>query len=176
MCDSRYKSFPSFNQATGKSHLLLLYPPAELEESQRKCPPCWYKFANTFLIWECCPLWLKIKHIVYLIVMDPFVDLAITICIVLNTLFMAMEHDPMTPHFQDVLATGNLVRCCSSPSLFFQPYFLIFSLSLLFLLSPPTRCSYFSGVRKALQIHLAPPPSPQTDSSSHNSGCALSIN
>uniref|UniRef100_A0A3B3BNU6 Sodium channel protein n=1 Tax=Oryzias melastigma TaxID=30732 RepID=A0A3B3BNU6_ORYME len=81
----------------------------ELEESQRKCPPCWYKFANIFLIWECCPIWLKIKHIVYLIVMDPFVDLAITICIVLNTLFMAMEHYPMTPHFEGVLSVGNLV-------------------------------------------------------------------
>uniref|UniRef100_A0A8C8DUM5 Sodium channel protein n=1 Tax=Oryzias sinensis TaxID=183150 RepID=A0A8C8DUM5_9TELE len=81
----------------------------ELEESQRKCPPCWYKFANIFLIWECCPIWLKIKHIVYLIVMDPFVDLAITICIVLNTLFMAMEHYPMTKHFEDVLSVGNLV-------------------------------------------------------------------
>nr|XP_023646431.1 sodium channel protein type 8 subunit alpha-like isoform X1 [Paramormyrops kingsleyae] len=81
----------------------------ELEESQRKCPPCWYKFANTFLIWECCPVWLKIKEIVNLIVMDPFVDLAITICIVLNTLFMAMEHYPMTPHFAEVLSVGNLV-------------------------------------------------------------------
>uniref|UniRef100_A0A3B3TAC7 Sodium channel protein n=1 Tax=Paramormyrops kingsleyae TaxID=1676925 RepID=A0A3B3TAC7_9TELE len=81
----------------------------ELEESQRKCPPCWYKFANTFLIWECCPVWLKIKEIVNLIVMDPFVDLAITICIVLNTLFMAMEHYPMTPHFESVLSVGNLV-------------------------------------------------------------------
>uniref|UniRef100_A0A3P9IZ03 Sodium channel protein n=1 Tax=Oryzias latipes TaxID=8090 RepID=A0A3P9IZ03_ORYLA len=81
----------------------------ELEESQRKCPPCWYKFANIFLIWECCPIWLKIKHIVYLIVMDPFVDLAITICIVLNTLFMAMEHYPMTEHFEGVLSVGNLV-------------------------------------------------------------------
>lgn len=90
--------------------------PSELEESQRKCPPCWYKFSNMFLIWECCPIWLKIKHIVYLIVMDPFVDLAITMCIVLNTLFMAMEHHPMTPHFEDVLATGNLVRNCSSSS------------------------------------------------------------
>ncbi|XP_065811004.1 sodium channel, voltage gated, type VIII, alpha subunit b isoform X2 [Labrus bergylta] len=81
----------------------------ELEESQRKCPPCWYKFSNTFLIWECCPMWLKIKHIVYCIVMDPFVDLAITICIVLNTLFMAMEHYPMTEQFEGVLTTGNLV-------------------------------------------------------------------
>uniref|UniRef100_W5KB07 Sodium channel protein n=1 Tax=Astyanax mexicanus TaxID=7994 RepID=W5KB07_ASTMX len=81
----------------------------ELEESQRKCPPCWYKFANIFLIWECCPAWLKIKEIVNLIVMDPFVDLAITICIVLNTLFMAMEHYPMTPQFEHVLSVGNLV-------------------------------------------------------------------
>ncbi|XP_048110700.1 LOW QUALITY PROTEIN: sodium channel, voltage gated, type VIII, alpha subunit b [Alosa alosa] len=81
----------------------------ELEESQRKCPPCWYKFANTFLIWECFPLWVKIKEIVNLIVMDPFVDLAITICIVLNTVFMAMEHYPMTPHFEEVLSVGNLV-------------------------------------------------------------------
>ncbi|XP_021421469.1 sodium channel protein type 8 subunit alpha isoform X5 [Oncorhynchus mykiss] len=81
----------------------------ELEESQRSCPPCWYKFSNIFLIWECCPIWLKIKEIVNLIVMDPFVDLAITICIVLNTLFMAMEHYPMTPHFEEVLSVGNLV-------------------------------------------------------------------
>uniref|UniRef100_A0A1A8G0G3 Sodium channel protein n=3 Tax=Nothobranchius korthausae TaxID=1143690 RepID=A0A1A8G0G3_9TELE len=81
----------------------------ELEESQRKCPPCWYKFSNTFLIWECSPVWIKIKEIVNLIVMDPFVDLAITICIVLNTLFMAMEHYPMTTEFEDMLSVGNLV-------------------------------------------------------------------
>uniref|UniRef100_A0A8B9TD40 Sodium channel protein n=1 Tax=Anas platyrhynchos TaxID=8839 RepID=A0A8B9TD40_ANAPL len=81
----------------------------ELEESQRKCPPCWYRFANTFLIWECHPYWIKLKEIVNLIVMDPFVDLAITICIVLNTLFMAMEHHPMTPEFEHVLSVGNLV-------------------------------------------------------------------
>ena len=41
--------------------------------------------------------------------MDPFVDLAITICIVLNTLFMAMEHHPMTDEFKNVLTVGNLV-------------------------------------------------------------------
>ncbi|KAM8933728.1 sodium channel protein type 2 subunit alpha-like isoform 4-T4 [Pelodytes ibericus] len=81
----------------------------ELEESRQKCPPCWYKFANTFLIWDCSEQWLNIKHIVKLVVMDPFVDLAITICIVLNTLFMAMEHFPMTDEFSYVLSAGNLV-------------------------------------------------------------------
>ncbi|XP_064019827.1 sodium channel protein type 1 subunit alpha isoform X6 [Pogoniulus pusillus] len=81
----------------------------ELEESRQKCPPCWYKFANIFLIWDCSPHWLKVKHFVNLVVMDPFVDLAITICIVLNTLFMAMEHYPMTDEFSNVLSVGNLV-------------------------------------------------------------------
>ncbi|KAK2906120.1 hypothetical protein Q8A73_010063 [Channa argus] len=81
----------------------------ELEESRQKCHPCWYKFAQTFLIWECCPTWLKIKSVVKLIVLDPFVDLAITICIVLNTLFMAMEHYPMTNDFSLLLTVGNRV-------------------------------------------------------------------
>uniref|UniRef100_A0A8C3XFB1 Sodium channel protein n=1 Tax=Cyanoderma ruficeps TaxID=181631 RepID=A0A8C3XFB1_9PASS len=80
-----------------------------LEESRQKCPPCWYRFANTFLIWDCWSPWLKVKHVVNLVVMDPFVDLAITICIVLNTLFMAMEHYPMTDQFSSVLSVGNLV-------------------------------------------------------------------
>lgn len=89
---------------------------SELEESRQKCPPCWYRFANTFLIWDCWSPWLKVKHVVNLVVMDPFVDLAITICIVLNTLFMAMEHYPMTEQFSSVLSVGNLVSLCLSYS------------------------------------------------------------
>uniref|UniRef100_A0A8C3EXK0 Sodium channel protein n=1 Tax=Corvus moneduloides TaxID=1196302 RepID=A0A8C3EXK0_CORMO len=81
----------------------------ELAGSRQKCPPRWDKFARTFLIWECCEPWLKVKSVVEFIVMDPFVDLAVTVCIVLNTLFMAMEHYPMTEHFDTVLKIGNLV-------------------------------------------------------------------
>uniref|UniRef100_A0A3Q3ACK4 Sodium channel protein n=3 Tax=Euteleostomi TaxID=117571 RepID=A0A3Q3ACK4_KRYMA len=81
----------------------------ELEEAQRPCPPCWYKFADTFLKWDCCVSWIVFKKWVHFVVMDPFVDLAITICIVLNTLFMAMEHYPMTPEFDSMLSVGNLV-------------------------------------------------------------------
>ncbi|NXG08725.1 SCN2A protein, partial [Sakesphorus luctuosus] len=81
----------------------------ELEGSRQKCPPHWNKFAQTFLIWNCCEPWLKVKSVVEFIVMDPLVDLAITICIVLNTLFMAMEHYPMTKDFENVLKIGNQV-------------------------------------------------------------------
>ncbi|XP_066487470.1 sodium channel protein type 5 subunit alpha-like isoform X4 [Tiliqua scincoides] len=81
----------------------------ELEESQQKCPPCWNHFAVRFLIWDCCPLWLLIKQKVKFIIMDPFSDLTITLCIVMNTLFMAMDHYKMTKEFEEVLNIGNLV-------------------------------------------------------------------
>ncbi|XP_075384987.1 sodium channel protein type 1 subunit alpha isoform X1 [Tenrec ecaudatus] len=100
---------PSQRQRAMSIASILTNTVEELEESRQKCPPCWYKFSNIFLIWDCSPYWLKVKHIVNLVVMDPFVDLAITICIVLNTLFMAMEHYPMTDHFNNVLKVGNLV-------------------------------------------------------------------
>ncbi|NXK73502.1 SCN4A protein, partial [Amazona guildingii] len=81
----------------------------ELEESHQKCPSCWNHFAVKFLIWDCCPLWLLIKKFVKFVVMDPFTDLTITLCIVLNTLFMALEHYKMTKEFDHMLYIGNLV-------------------------------------------------------------------
>ncbi|CAL8322396.1 unnamed protein product [Arctogadus glacialis] len=81
----------------------------ELEESRQKCHPCWISFARRYLIWECCPWWLWVKQWVKFMVMDPFLDLGITICIVLNTLFMALEHYPMTDEFNGMLSVGNLV-------------------------------------------------------------------
>ncbi|KAK9539343.1 hypothetical protein VZT92_004453 [Zoarces viviparus] len=81
----------------------------ELEVSRQKCHPCWYTFAKKYLIWDCCPWWLKLKDWVKFMVMDPFLDLGITICIVLNTLFMALEHYPMTDEFNTMLSVGNLV-------------------------------------------------------------------
>ncbi|XP_013912318.1 PREDICTED: sodium channel protein type 2 subunit alpha [Thamnophis sirtalis] len=104
-----FLSDPTARQRAMSIASILTNTMEELEESRQKCPPCWYKFANMCLIWDCWAPWLKIKHIVNLIVMDPFVDLAITICIVLNTLFMAMEHYPMTQQFNNVLSVGNLV-------------------------------------------------------------------
>uniref|UniRef100_A0A8C8SMQ1 Sodium channel protein n=1 Tax=Pelusios castaneus TaxID=367368 RepID=A0A8C8SMQ1_9SAUR len=81
----------------------------ELEESQQRCPPCWNHFAIKFLIWDCCSLWVLIKKYVKFVVMDPFTDLTITLCIVMNTLFMALEHYKMTKEFDDMLYIGNLV-------------------------------------------------------------------
>uniref|UniRef100_A0A674P4N6 Sodium channel protein n=1 Tax=Takifugu rubripes TaxID=31033 RepID=A0A674P4N6_TAKRU len=79
------------------------------EDDHRLCPPCWYAFANIFLKWDCCGCWRHLKECLYAIVMDPFVDLGITICIILNTVFMAMEHYPMSADFEELLSVGNLV-------------------------------------------------------------------
>uniref|UniRef100_A0AAZ1X395 Ion transport domain-containing protein n=1 Tax=Oreochromis aureus TaxID=47969 RepID=A0AAZ1X395_OREAU len=80
-----------------------------LDKAHRPCPPCWYVFADIFLKWNCCGCWRWLKQWLFIIVMDPFVDLTITICIVLNTVFMAMEHYPMTVEFEELLSVGNLV-------------------------------------------------------------------
>ncbi|XP_075299486.1 sodium channel protein type 4 subunit alpha isoform X1 [Opisthocomus hoazin] len=100
---------PGLEKRVGSAVSVVSNTMEELEEAHQKCPSWWYKFAHTFLVWNCCPQWLKLKEFVKLVVMDPFVDLGITICIVLNTLFMAMEHYPMTEEFENVLTVGNLV-------------------------------------------------------------------
>uniref|UniRef100_A0A8C0AQW9 Sodium channel protein n=1 Tax=Buteo japonicus TaxID=224669 RepID=A0A8C0AQW9_9AVES len=81
----------------------------ELEESQRRCPPCLHDFALKYLIWDCSPLWLRIKKKVAAFIKDPFIDLTITVCIVMNTLFMALEHNNMSQNFKSMLNVGNLV-------------------------------------------------------------------
>ncbi|XP_039093102.1 sodium channel protein type 10 subunit alpha isoform X1 [Hyaena hyaena] len=81
----------------------------EFEESERRCPPCLVSLAKKYLIWECCPTWVKLKTLLFGIVTDPFTELTITLCIVVNTLFMAMEHHRMSPDFEAMLQIGNIV-------------------------------------------------------------------
>ncbi|NXB06648.1 SCN5A protein, partial [Cnemophilus loriae] len=81
----------------------------EHEEAQQKCPPRLKNLALKYLIWDCCPLWLRIKEKVAAFIKDPFFDLTITVCIVMNTLFMALEHNNMSPTFKFMLKIGNLV-------------------------------------------------------------------
>lgn len=65
--------------------------------------------AQKYLIWECCPTWVKLKTVLYGLVTDPFAELTITFCIVVNTVFMAMEHHGMSPGFETMLHIGNIV-------------------------------------------------------------------
>ncbi|XP_058643524.1 sodium channel, voltage-gated, type I-like, alpha isoform X2 [Onychostoma macrolepis] len=76
---------------------------------KQKCVEYWFEFAESYLIWDCSPTWLKIKNIVHMVMMDPFADLFITVCIVINTVFMAMEYHPMNDPYVKMLTTANVV-------------------------------------------------------------------
>ncbi|KAA0715440.1 II Sodium channel protein brain [Triplophysa tibetana] len=82
---------------------------AAMQVWKQKCVYWSYEFAENYMIWDCSPAWLRIKNIVHTVVMDPFADLFITICIVINTVFMAMEFYPMDNSFTNLLSTGNQV-------------------------------------------------------------------
>lgn len=62
------------------------------------------------MIWNCCPCWSKLKEFIHMVIMDPFTDLFLTICIILNIYFLALEYYPMSEETNNVLSTGNLVR------------------------------------------------------------------
>ncbi|XP_057655694.1 sodium channel protein 60E isoform X2 [Diorhabda carinulata] len=71
---------------------------------------------------QCCidyDGWLQFQQGLYQIVKDPLFELAITVCIVLNTMFLAMEHHGMSESILRALDIGNKVftsiftfECC----------------------------------------------------------------
>lgn len=65
--------------------------------------------ASKYLVWDCSPQWLCVKKILRTVMTDPFTELAITICIIVNTVFLAMEHHDMDDTFINLLKIGNWV-------------------------------------------------------------------
>merc|ERR1719410_1538839 len=60
----------------------------------------------------CCldyPCWLKTQDILYTIINDTLFDVLVTLCIILNTVFLAIEHHGMSEDLQYVLDLGNKV-------------------------------------------------------------------
>ncbi|XP_071318495.1 sodium channel protein type 4 subunit alpha B-like [Trachinotus anak] len=74
-------------------------------EVHRLCPPR----CLGFLRWNCCGSWQRLKQQLSTFVTNPFFDFGIVICLILNTIFMAMEHYPMSLVFQELLSITNLV-------------------------------------------------------------------
>ena len=61
---------------------------------------------------HCCisyDSWLSFQNALYKIVKDPLFELFITLCIVLNTTFLALEHHGMSETVRSVLDIGNKV-------------------------------------------------------------------
>ncbi|KAL0271720.1 UNVERIFIED_CONTAM: hypothetical protein PYX00_008718 [Menopon gallinae] len=77
--------------------------PSARERALALCATC----IDIFCVWDCCWVWLKFQEFVALIVFDPFVELFITLCIVVNTLFMALDHHDMDRDMERALKSGN---------------------------------------------------------------------
>ncbi|XP_031636806.1 sodium channel protein para isoform X42 [Contarinia nasturtii] len=90
------------------------------------------RMIDMFCVWDCCAPWLKLQSWISFIVFDPFVELFITLCIVINTLFMALDHHDMNRNIERILKTGNyfftatfaieatMKLCAMSPKYYFQ--------------------------------------------------------
>ncbi|XP_053611673.1 sodium channel protein para isoform X7 [Plodia interpunctella] len=74
---------------------------------KEKLLECFMKGIDLFCVWDCCWLWLEFQKYVALLVFDPFVELFITLCIVVNTLFMALDHHDMDRDMEKALKSGN---------------------------------------------------------------------
>ena len=101
---------------------------------------------NLLCFWDCTNIWIKISEVFAFLVFDPFTELFITLCIVVNVIFMALdqyhlEYDwngGMSPALTDTLVNGNY---------FFTAVFAVESFIKLAAMSP----RYFFAVRN-LQI------------------------
>ncbi|XP_040894508.1 sodium channel protein type 4 subunit alpha B-like isoform X2 [Toxotes jaculatrix] len=69
------------------------------------CPPC----CLAVLRWNCCGCWRWLKQRLYTLITNPFFDFGIVVCIVIDCIFFAMEHYPMTEEFAELLSIANLV-------------------------------------------------------------------
>lgn len=61
---------------------------------------------------QCCidyQCWLKFQNSLHSVVRDPLFELLITVCIILNTAFLAVEHHGMSQNIKQTLDIGNKV-------------------------------------------------------------------
>lgn len=88
------------------------FPPEDDEDGptfKDRALECLFKGIDTFCVWECCYPWVRLKGWVSFVVFDPFIELFITLCIVVNTLFMALDHHDMDRDMEKALKSGNYV-------------------------------------------------------------------
>uniref|UniRef100_A0A8C5IIH4 Sodium channel protein n=1 Tax=Junco hyemalis TaxID=40217 RepID=A0A8C5IIH4_JUNHY len=78
-------------------------------KSKLNCPTFWKNFPQKYLIWNCCPFWRAVKEKMKLVIFNPFADLFIVVCIILNTLFLAMEHPGMKDENQKLITLSDKI-------------------------------------------------------------------
>ncbi|XP_035662880.1 sodium channel protein type 4 subunit alpha-like isoform X5 [Branchiostoma floridae] len=81
-------------------------------ETDDEEPPTPLQIAfNVLCGWKCPPCWNVIARISFLFICDPVMELFITLCIIFNTVFMAMDYHDISQNkpFEKTLEVGNYV-------------------------------------------------------------------
>lgn len=94
------------SQSDSSSHYSSDYEKPKLKE---RISICCLKFMDILCVCDCFWCWIRVQELVASVVFDPFMELFITLCIVVNTLFMAMDHHNMDKDLDDILQKGNFV-------------------------------------------------------------------
>lgn len=92
-----------------------------------KCIAYCLSCLDILCIWECCEGWIKIQRLIALVVFDPFTELFILLCILINTLFMALDNDDVDEQMRRLFEQGNY---------FFTATFVVEALMKIIALSP----------------------------------------
>ena len=74
-----------------------------------------WAFCRHCCIGCCYRIWLRFQNCLLMLVHDMLFDMTVTLCIVLNTAFLAIEHHGMSEDLKHVLEIGNKV--CENRSL-----------------------------------------------------------
>ena len=78
------------------------------------------KWLDIFCVWDCSSYWVKFQKLINLFVYDAFTELFITLCIVVDTHFMALDPQGMNEEMNRALKMGNYVRGFFLPIWFFS--------------------------------------------------------
>lgn len=73
------------------------------------CSPCCPAAAELLLRWNCCGCWRRLKRWLHAVVTNPFFDLAIVVCLIVDIIFGSLEHFPLTVEFHQTLVIAELV-------------------------------------------------------------------
>lgn len=80
-----------------------------MQKSKITCPSRWKHLARKCLIWNCCPFWRAVKEKVKMVILDRSADIVIMVCIIANTLFMALEQPDVNSDYQEIFYRSDLV-------------------------------------------------------------------
>ncbi|CAF1120007.1 unnamed protein product [Adineta ricciae] len=88
--------------------------PSQNAKKSNLCDRPLFKFLQTYCCtWSCqSTVFQRIQAVLAFFVLDAFVDLFITICIIINTIFMALDHHGQSEYMTRILTTGNYAFTC----------------------------------------------------------------